>query len=169
MNFWIRNLLRLSSYISIGMIITLMVWITWNILYWLSSPLKVDDNIRFSVAQYVSAVIFIFPSFWLNRRFTFKDKKDRHDSFAMTTARAYAIYLSSPLAASLVTYGIQFVWPWILKTSLMIAGYELPVGRLGLQVVGLSISLMMNYLGQMFLLYARKPETSNQVMDQTAR
>jgi len=157
--------IRLSSYIMVGLFTTGGMWITWNILYYFGRMFDIDQNTVFSVTQYLASAIWIFPSFFINRKLTFKDKTIS-SSKTLTAGKVIAIYNAAPLLSSLATYLIQIVVgldldKMVIEMVILSRQVSIPYAYLGLQVVGIGLSLMLNFLGQYFLVYSagKKPTT----------
>jgi putative flippase GtrA len=135
-----KELKSLASYIIIGLFTTLITWLIWSFLYNLSNSLDVDKEIRFSTSQFIASSSTIILSFYLNRIITFKDKARRHKQKRITVLNAVAIYLISPLTASLLTLLIQIILPGVFMDEI-------------LKVIGLATGMIINYTGQKFWIY----------------
>jgi putative flippase GtrA len=159
-----RISLRASSYIGVGLVTTGGMWVTWNTLYWLGRFGNLDQNLVFSLAQYIASFIWILPSFYINRRLTFRDKS-LQNSKHVVLGKVFLIYNIAPLVASLATYTIQRVLIIDLESMvfiLPIAGRELSIAYMyfGLQLVGIAISMMINFFGQYFMIYKTQDRIS---------
>lgn len=130
----------LVSYIIIGLFTTLVTWLIWTFLFDLSKGLDFDREIRFSSSQFIASSSTIILSFYLNRIITFKDKTRRHKKKRITVLNAAAIYLISPLTASLLTLLIQIILPGVFRDEI-------------LKVIGLAAGMIINYTGQKFWIY----------------
>jgi putative flippase GtrA len=135
-----KELKSLASYIIIGLFTTLITWLIWSFLYNLSNSLDFDKEIRFSTSQFIASSSTIILSFYLNRIITFKDKARRHKQKRITVLNAVAIYLISPLTASLLTLLIQIILPGVFMDEI-------------LKVIGLATGMIINYTGQKFWIY----------------
>jgi len=131
---------RLLKYIVIGIFTTLITWIIWTVLFNLSSGLDINKEIRFSTSQFIASSSTILLSFYLNRKITFKDKARRHKQKRFTILNAFAVYLASPLLASLFTFLTQLLLPGIFNDEI-------------LKLMGLAAGMVINYTGQRFWLY----------------
>jgi putative flippase GtrA len=149
-----NELKRFASYISIGLFTTLATWLVWNLLIFLNhKAFGVDEKIWFSISQYTASILLIYPSFYLNRIFTFKDKKDQSSDYKTTTFKAYIIYITSPLIGSLIIFLINTIFPNFMDFEILILEILLPFGKLFLQGLGLAIGILINYFGQKFWIY----------------
>jgi putative flippase GtrA len=135
-----KELKSLASYIIIGLFTTLITWLIWTFLFYISTDLNIDKEIRFSASQFIASFSTITLSFYLNRIFTFKDKARRHKRKRVTVLNAVMIYLISPLAASLLTLIIQLILPGIFMDEI-------------LKIIGLATGMVINYTGQKFWIY----------------
>jgi putative flippase GtrA len=135
-----KEVKSIASYIVIGLFTTLITWLIWTFLFHLSNGLDADKEIRFSTSQFIASSSTIILSFYLNRIITFKDKARRHKQKRMTILNAIAIYLISPLTASLLTLLIQFILPGIFMDEI-------------LKIIGLATGMVINYTGQKFWIY----------------
>jgi putative flippase GtrA len=144
---------RFLSYVTIGLFTTFFVFIIWNVLIWLGKSFLqelIPFSVLFSVSQFVASIVMILPSFYLNRKITFQDK-NRKNNRLISTLKAYSIYILSPLIASLTTYLLQNIYNF---ESLQIALiFDIKIGRLFLQGLGLGIGMIINYFGQKFWIY----------------
>ena len=134
---------RIKKYIIIGLFTTLITWIIWTVLFALSWSIPADKEIRFSVSQFIAASSTVLVSFYLNRRITFKDKARRHEDKKITVLNVFAIYLASPLVASLLTYLIQIILPNVFWDEF-------------LKIIGLGTGMVINYSGQSLWIYKLK-------------
>ncbi len=142
---------RFLKYVGIGLLTTLATLFLWNLLIIISSSTGIDYKIRFSVAQYLASVLLIYPSFWLNRKITFKDKNDRHGGLRTSTVKAFVVYTISPLTGSLVTFILQSILPDIFNPNWFAFG--LKIGILSLQLIGVGVGVVINYFGQKLWIY----------------
>ena len=148
------ELKRFASYVSIGLFTTLATWLVWNLLIFLNyKAFRVDEKIWFSISQYTASILLIYPSFYLNRIFTFKDKKDQSSDYKTTTFKAYIIYITAPLIGSLIIFLINTIFPNFMDFEILILEILLPFGKLFLQGLGLAIGVLINYFGQKFWIY----------------
>jgi putative flippase GtrA len=148
------ELKRFASYVSIGLFTTLATWLVWNLLIFLNyKAFGVDEKIWFSISQYTASILLIYPSFYLNRIFTFKDKKDQSSDYKTTTFKAYIIYITAPLIGSLIIFLINTIFPNFMDFEILILEILLPFGKLFLQGLGLAIGVLINYFGQKFWIY----------------
>ncbi|GAB4143370.1 MAG: hypothetical protein OHK0017_00650 [Patescibacteria group bacterium] len=116
--------------------------------------MNANEDAVFSVTQFVASTSMIYPSYYLNRIFTFKDKEHSDASGLKTIGKAFAIYLTAPLIASLITYLILQVYNFqaVIWT---LAGIEIKIGRYFLQGFAIVISVILNYNGQKLFLYKK--------------
>lgn len=148
------ELKRFATYIIIGLGTTLATWLTWNLLIFLNDrALGFDETIWFSISQYIASILLIYPSFYLNRIFTFKDKKDQSSDYKITTTKAYIVYITAPLIGSLLVFLINTVFPEFIAFEVLILGFALPFGKFFLQGLGLGAGVIINYFGQKFWIY----------------
>jgi putative flippase GtrA len=97
----------------------------------------------------------IFPSFWLHRHITFRDKTMR-SAFSYTTVKVYVVYILSPFVASIFTYYYLVWFPDIINFSVKVnwlLNYNLPLGKYFLQATSLAIGMLINYSGQRLWIY----------------
>lgn len=152
----------MASYISVGLFTTGGMWITWNVLYFLIPfviPASRGSSVLFSSTQYIASVGWIFPSFYLNRKLTFRDKA-LTASKAVTMGKVLFIYSIAPLIASLATFTIQKIIVTDLESIVFVIRmgvktYNIPYLYFALQVVGIGIGLLLNFFGQYFLVYGK--------------
>lgn len=145
---------RILKYIAVGLLTTGLTWLLWNLLLWVISPTSLGFEEKFSLTQYVSAFAMILPSFWLHRRFTFKDKQIRSQKLSRTTIKVYIIYIFSPLVASACTYLFLLIFPGFVDTFQIALGrFNFLFGKYALQLFGLAIGMVGNYLGQRLWVY----------------
>jgi putative flippase GtrA len=146
---------QFTKYLSIGLLCTLLTWLLWNALIYLLTPiLKLPFEYVFSISQYLAAFLMIFPSFYLNRRITFASQKRTDSSRITSVLKAYAVYLLSPLVASLLTFALQSVYRFE-AVSFTLVGVNILFGRFFLQGLGLACSMFINFFGQKFWIYGK--------------
>jgi putative flippase GtrA len=149
-----KETIRIFKYLSIGVFTTLLTFLLWNLLIWFN-----DNNFRFevknwfSVSQYIASISLIYPSFYLNRKFTFADKKEQSKNSNSTILKAYLIYILAPLFGSITIFCVNRLFPEFINFKLQIINFILPFGRFFLQVFGLFLGVLINYFGQKFWLY----------------
>lgn len=152
--------LRLVSYAGIGLLTTGGMWLTWNVLYTVGRNIGFESNVTFSVTQYMAAGLWIYPSFWLNRKLTFKDKQISQNK-AATSLKVLLIYSGAPFIASLTTFIIQLIIGADIESFRFIFDlggnrHEIPYLYFILQGFGMGLSLILNFVGQYFLVYSDK-------------
>jgi len=146
---------RFVKYFLIGIYTTFITFLLWNFLLALTKFLPIGFEKRFSVTQYLASFLMIFPSFWLHRQITFKDKTIR-SNFGYTTTKVYIIYIIAPLVASVFTYFCLLWFPYVVNFSVkfnLFLEYDLPLGKYFLQATSLAIGMLTNYSGQRFWVY----------------
>ncbi|MEM1312731.1 MAG: GtrA family protein [Patescibacteria group bacterium] len=144
---------RFSSYFVIGLLTTFITFLLWNVLIWLGNIFFADNlafKTLFSTSQFLASFIMIFPSFYLNRKITFGDKA-RKNSRSITVVKAYTVYFLSTLLSSLVTFGMQFLFNFEAIEILLFI--NLKIGRHLLQLVGIVVSMFINFFGQKLWIY----------------
>jgi putative flippase GtrA len=145
---------RLIKYVLVGLLTTGLTWLLWNGLLWVTSPLALGVEEKFSATQYLASFLMIWPSFWLHGKVTFKDKEHRSTQAYRTTAKVFIVYICSPLVASLTTYLILSLFPGIISLFPIQAwGYQFALGKYLLQGFGLFVGMVGNYLGQRLWIY----------------
>jgi len=148
------ELKRFATYLIIGLFTTLSTWLVWNLLIFFNEKSFItDQKIWFSVSQYIASILMIYPSFYLNRVLTFKDKKDQSSDYKITTFKAYIIYITAPFIGSVVIFLINTIFPDFIDLQIFILGFLSPFGKLFLQAIGLGIGVFINYFGQKFWIY----------------
>jgi putative flippase GtrA len=144
---------RFSSYFIIGLGTTFLTFLLWNLFIWFGKAIFKDTlefKTIFSFSQFLASFIMIFPSFYLNRKITFGDKA-RKNSKTVSVVKAYTVYFLSTIMASLATYALQFYFNFEgLQVVLL---FDLKVGRLVLQVIGIIVSMFINFFGQKVWIY----------------
>ncbi len=150
-----EDFIRFLKYFLVGCVTTLMTFILWNFLLQKSQFVAISLEYKFSVSQYLASFLMIFPSFWLHRQITFKDKTIR-SNFGYTTTKVYIIYIIAPLAASAFTYFCLLWFPYVVNFSVkfnLLLEHDLPLGKYFLQATSLAIGMLTNYSGQRFWVY----------------
>jgi len=150
-----EDVIRLFRYFLVGCVTTLMTIVLWNFLLRVSQLVAINLEYRFSVTQYLASFLMIFPSFWLHRYITFRDKTIR-SAFSYTTVKVYVVYILSPFVASIFTYYYLVWFPDIINFSAkvnLLLNYNLPLGKYFLQTTSLAIGMLINYSGQRLWIY----------------
>ncbi len=150
-----EDIFRFFTYFLVGCATTLMTIALWNFLLQVSQLVTVNLEYRFSVTQYLASFFMIFPSFWLHRYITFRDKTIR-SNFGYTTTKVYIIYIIAPLVASAFTYFCLLWFPQVVNFSVkfnLFLNDDLPLGKYFLQATSLAIGMLTNYSGQRLWIY----------------
>jgi len=155
---YLKESKRFLKYVFIGIFTTLLTWIIWNSLYYMLTNFDQNSNNRivlFGISQFLASFIVIYPSFWLNRKITFKDKNQRHSKKRFQFLNIYLIYILAPLLSSLIIFIINSLFPKLLDFNLsqIYANYELEIGKLFLQILGFGLAAIFNFSAQRFWLY----------------
>lgn len=153
---YLKESKRLIKYILIGIFTTLLTWIIWNLLYSVLTTVNSDPNkkiLLFSISQFLASFLIIYPSFWLNRRITFKDKTHRHSKKHLQILNIYLIYSLAPLLSSLIILIINYIFPNILNFQTIILFFNIEIGKLFLQFLGFGFAAVFNFSGQRLWLY----------------
>jgi putative flippase GtrA len=145
---------RIFKYLSIGIFTTFLTFLLWNLLIWVNDiNFKFEAKNWFSISQYIASISLIYPSFYLNRRFTFADKKEQSKNSNSTILKAYLIYILAPLFGSIIIFLVNKLFPEFINFKFQIINFILPFGKFFLQGFGLALGVLINYFGQKFWLY----------------
>lgn len=145
---------QVSKYLSVGGFCTLMVWILWNIfIFTLERGTKLDRDLIFSASQILSALLMIYPSFWLNSIFTFKDLNLK-SSKRKVTAKVCIIYILSPIVSTFLTFLLQSLIPFD-SFIIVILNQNIKIGLYLLQALALVFGMGLNFSGQKWWLYSK--------------
>jgi putative flippase GtrA len=170
--------MRIISYVCIGICTTLATFLLWNVLIFLTQNInlnwiwQIDFKQKVSLTYLIASVSMIYPSFYLNRRITFSDKKIKDNSKIKTFSKVYLVYLCSPLVAAIISYFLQNLYNFenLTISSQNINNFfgtsidnfskigflditEIRVGRYFLQGITLFCGMCINYFGQKKWVY----------------
>jgi len=151
---------RASKYVMVGIFASGGMWITWNlIIAGFAGWSTVSEDIAESVGYVIAALIWIFPSFWLNRYFTFKDKDLASATYSRTLTKVYGVYIISPLIAAFTMFFVQLLIPQSIKSfsiDVSTSGtgqLTIPIAAIFIQLCYIGINFVCNYVGQLTLVY----------------
>jgi putative flippase GtrA len=154
---------RLIKYGSIGIFTTLGFFLTWNLLIFLARTNKIyleDFDRVISFSQYFASVLWIMPSFLLNRVMTFNDLVNQNESLKKQAIKTFIIYNVSPIVASICTFIILRITPdYIQNFTLQISNFSLTLFIFFVQIVGIAINFTLNYILQYIIIYRKNKIT----------
>jgi putative flippase GtrA len=149
-----KTIKRFTKYLIIGVCTTFFTWLIWDLLIFLNDKtLEFNEKIWFSISQYTASILMIYPSFYFNRKWTFKDKKDQDSSYKISILKAYIIYIFAPILSSFMIFLINTIFPKFINFEILLLNILWPFGKLFLQVLGLAIGVIVNYFGQKLWIY----------------
>lgn len=156
---FIIHIKRVSKYVIIGVFASLGMWITWNLLLMGFNRFDIlPQPARLGTGYLIASLTWIYPSFYLNRLFTFKDKDLSSRLYSRTLTKVYAVYIASPLIATAIMQFVQTIIPDSveqLSTTILLFDRSLNIAivAISIQLMYIGINFVCNYAGQLTLVY----------------